>query len=101
MVKRFSNPFGKHFSQGDPVMGLQEKLDDMRKKLESNIPPEALTVMHRATEDLLQSGIMDQVLTKGDQAPEFTLPDERGNMVNTLVLLNEGPLVVSFYRGVW
>ncbi len=82
-------------------MSLQEKLDDMRKQFESSAPPEALAVMHRAAEDLLGSGIMRRVVKAGDRAPDFTLPDEHGNMVASSELLNKGPLVVGFYRGVW
>jgi len=82
-------------------MGLQDKLDHMRKQFESSAPPEALAVMHRATDDLLHSGIMERVLKVGDRAPEFALPDELGNIVSSSELLREGPLVVSFYRGVW
>ena len=82
-------------------MSLQEKLDNMREQFESGAPPEALAIMHRATDDLLQSGIMERILKVGDQAPEFSLPDQQGQSVGSSALLNKGPLVVSFYRGVW
>lgn len=82
-------------------MGLQEKLLDMKKAFESKIPPDALAIMHRATEDLLHSGIMDRVLKVGAQAPAFTLPNAGGEMVRSSDLLTKGPLAVSFYRGVW
>jgi len=82
-------------------MGLQDRLDEQRKQFESSAPPEALTVMHRATEDLRNSGIMEHILKVGDGAPEFTLPDEQGLIVSSSELLNKGPLVVIFYRGVW
>ena len=82
-------------------MGLQDRLDHMREQFESSAPPEALAVMHRATDDLLHSGIMDRVLKVGDRAPEFTLPNEQGKLVSPLELLSNGPLVLSFYRGVW
>ena len=82
-------------------MSLQTKLDTMRKQFESTAPPEALAVMHRATNDLLTSGIMDGVLKTGDRIPDFSLTDQDGNLVQTSALLSNGPLVVSFYRGVW
>ena len=82
-------------------MSLQDKLDNRRKKFESSAPPEKLAIMHRATNDLLHSGIMEQVLKAGDQAPDFSLPDEHGNLVESQELLRKGPLVVSFYRGAW
>ena len=82
-------------------MSLQQKLDEIRKGFESSAPAEALSVMHRATEDLRNSGIMDRVLKVGDTAPEFTLHDEQWQMVSSSELLSKRPLVVSFYRGVW
>ena len=82
-------------------MSLQDKLDEVKKEFESSAPAEALTIMHRATEDLRNSGIMDRILKVGDTAPGIMLPDVQGQMVSSSDLLSKGPLVVSFYRGVW
>lgn len=82
-------------------MSLQDKLDETKKNFEATAPPEAIAVMHRATDTLLQSGIMDRVLDVGDIAPEFLLNDQDGHSVGSDELLANGPLVVSFYRGVW
>jgi cytochrome oxidase Cu insertion factor (SCO1/SenC/PrrC family) len=82
-------------------MSLQDKLDALKKEFEAGAPPEALALMHRATDDLLNSGIMERTLKAGDRAPGFTLPDQQGQMVSSSELLGKGPLVLSFYRGVW
>ena len=82
-------------------MSLQTKLDTMREERESKMPAEALAIMHGATNDLLTSGIMDGVLKTGDCAPDFSLTDQDSKPVRASVLLSDGPLVVSFYRGVW
>ncbi len=82
-------------------MPLQRKLDELKQQFESGAPPEALAVMHRATDDLLHSGAMGRVLKAGDRAPEFSLTDAHGNPVRSSELLKRGPLVVTFYRGVW
>ncbi len=82
-------------------MHLQDTLDTMRAKYESNLPPEIVSTMHRATDDLLHSGIMENVLKAGDPAAQFSLPDHHGEMVSSAAVLNKGPLVVNFYRGVW
>lgn len=82
-------------------MPFQDTLDAMRASFESKLPPDIVNTMHRATDELAQSGIMDSVLKKGDRAPQFSLPDHNGDRVNSSDLLNQGPLVVSFYRGVW
>jgi peroxiredoxin len=82
-------------------MNLQQKLDTQKKKTETSAPKEALEVMHRATEDLAKSGIMDRIVKKGDRAPDFTLNDINGNTVNLKERLLKCPVVLGFYRGRW
>ncbi|HEX4076300.1 MAG TPA: hypothetical protein VHX49_12940 [Candidatus Acidoferrales bacterium] len=82
-------------------MKLQERLDALKAEFESKTPPEKVTIMHRATEDLRRSGIMDRVIKVGDRLPEFVLPNVRGENVSSAELLRRGPLVMTFYRGVW
>ena len=80
---------------------LQEKLDAMREGAKDRIPADALAVMHRATEDLRRSGIGDRVLKIGEPAPDFELENTDGETVSSHALQARGPLVVTFYRGVW
>jgi hypothetical protein len=82
-------------------MNLQTKLNSMREQFESGMPRETKEIMHKATEDLAKSGIIEDVLKPGEPAPEFTLQDEQQNEISSGILLKTGPLVVSFYRGVW
>ena len=82
-------------------MGLQDKLDEYKKSFLEKAPREAVAVMQRATEDLKNSGILDKVLKVGGSAPEFSLPDEKRNLVELRDLLAQGPVVISFYRGQW
>ena len=82
-------------------MGLQDKLDEYKKSFLAKAPSEAVAVMQKATEDLKNSGILGRVLKAGESAPEFSLPDENGNLVELKGLLAQGPVVISFYRGQW
>lgn len=82
-------------------MSLQEKLDAYKAEFKKKTPPEKVAIMTRATEDLRRSGILERVLKAGDQAPDFVLPNWRGGKVDSAELLRKGPLVVTFYRGVW
>ena len=82
-------------------MGLQDKLDEYKKSFLEKAPPEAVEVMQRATKDLKNSGILDKVLKVGESAPEFSLSDENGNLVELKGSLAQGPVVISFYRGQW
>jgi hypothetical protein len=83
------------------IMKLQEKLDAMKKESSATLPPEILATMAQATEDLIQSGIANKAIKIGETLPEFTLPDEKGNLVSSKNLLVKGPLAISFYRGIW
>jgi len=82
-------------------MSLQEKLDAYKADFEKKLPPEKLAIMHRATDDLRRSGLADHVLKPGAPAPDFVLPNIHGENVSSADLRKTGPLVVTFYRGVW
>ena len=83
------------------MMTLQETLNTFKAEFERKVPPEKLAIMHRATEDLRRSGILEGVIKAGDPAPAFLLTNLHGEKVSSSALLRRGPLVVTFYRGVW
>ena len=81
---------------------LQGKLDALKAEFETNIAPAPVVeALHGATDELIASGAPGKALKAGDVAPAFTLPDADGNPVSSRDLLAKGPLVVTFYRGVW
>jgi peroxiredoxin len=87
-------------------MTLQAKLDAFKADFQSgkppyNAPPQVHATMKKATDALIASGQAKRALKAGDKAPEFTLQDPDGNPVSSVELLAKGPLVLSFYRGVW
>lgn len=87
-------------------MSLQAKLDAFRADFRAgkppyNVSPELVAIMDRATDELVASGLAGRSLGAGDAAPEFALEGPDGTVVSSATLLARGPLVVSFYRGVW
>ena len=82
-------------------MSLQEKLNAYKEGMVKKAPKEALEIMHRATEDLRHSTIMEGVVKVGDKAPEFELQNTSQEPVRLKKLLSDGPVVLSFYRGKW
>ncbi len=82
-------------------MKLQEKMDAYKKGMQEKAPKEALEIMHRATEAVKNSGMLEKTVKVGDQAPAFNLENTSCDMVNMSVLLSKGPLVLAFYRGKW
>jgi len=82
-------------------MTLTETLQSIREASAKRIPPERAAIMHRATEELRASGIMDRVIRVGDKLPAFALPNSYGQEVRSAEVLAKGPLVLTFYRGAW
>ncbi len=82
-------------------VNLQQQLDEIKKQFIATVPPEAVTVVFETTEELVRSGIAGAALKKGAKAPDFALPNIKGEEVTLSDLLAQGPVVLAFYRGVW
>jgi hypothetical protein len=82
-------------------MSLKADIDNFIVQSSERIPPETRSLMAADTERLKESGIEDNSLKAGDNAPSFTLPNAKGEQVSSSDLLAKGPLVLSFYRGGW
>jgi peroxiredoxin len=87
-------------------MSLQAKLDAFKADFEAgkppySVPPSVIETMHRATAELIASGLAERALKAGDRAPAFLLSDPDGQPISSGGLLARGPLIISFYRGVW
>ena len=82
-------------------MSLEDKLAAMRAASAGRIPPDKAAIMHRATEDLRRSGILDRIVKVGQAAPGFELAGYDSQRVSSAALLARGPMVLSFFRGSW
>jgi hypothetical protein len=82
-------------------MSLREQLAERLEKARERIPGEKLAIMDKAADDLGRSGIAQTCLNVGDMAPEFALPNAKGEMVSLAQALQRGPVIVTFFRGVW
>lgn len=82
-------------------MTLKEKIDQYKQESAGKASPEMVAIMQRSTADL-QATVADRPIpSAGESLPAFSLPDSRGNDVSSVELLKSGPLVVSFFRGMW
>ena len=78
-------------------MSLKRQLkefDASRKR-----PPEVVAILRRGIDDVRESGAAG--LRIGERAPDFALPNQRGETVRLSERLSRGPVVLNFYRGVW
>ena len=82
-------------------MDFQQKLINLKERLEGNLPADALKIMHGATKELQESGIQERVLMPGQEMPAFELLNQNKTLVNSGELLTKGALIITFYRGIW
>ncbi|NET11196.1 MAG: AhpC/TSA family protein [Symploca sp. SIO2B6] len=80
---------------------LTDAIAQFKEQFRQSQPEPVKTTMAKATQDLIASGIMDQVLKVGETLPTITLPNATGQQVSIQDLLQSGPVVISFYRGGW
>jgi peroxiredoxin len=80
---------------------LIEELDRLRNMRDDVIPANITSLMDRATKELIQAKLTDQVVGVGSEAPGFSLPNATGQQVTLRQMLTRGAVVISFYRGVW
>jgi peroxiredoxin len=84
-------------------MRLQDKLNAFTSNAVEKglLSPAILAKFAKGTNDLIESGQAERAVKAGDAAPRFNLPDADGAVFDSLKQLAKGPLVVTFYRGVW
>lgn len=82
-------------------MKLTKILERTRETGEASIPAETKKVMASALEQLAASGIAEQAPREGSASPTFSLPNAEGKTVDIGAMVEQGPVVVSFYRGGW
>lgn len=80
---------------------LSDQLLAFQAEFSSKAPAEVQATMAEATQQLAASGLVEQVLAVGATAPDFELPNATGQVVRLSELLNQGPVVLNFYRGEW
>jgi peroxiredoxin len=83
------------------VTTLTQQLADYKAGFISRAPAERLAMMESATSDLKATGIETSALQVGDQAPDITLTDAKGQLIRLTDLWKDGLTVLIFYRGGW
>lgn len=82
-------------------MSLEALLAARRERAMGRLKPEHKEKQDRHIAELRASGAVERALRAGARAPEFALPNQRGETVTLAGLRARGPLVISFFRGSW
>jgi len=85
---------------------LKKTLKEFGSKSKSKSKPskasqEKMKVFEQAKVDLKKSGILKNAVNKGQIAPNFILKDQNNKDVELYKLLEDGPVILLWYRGVW
>ena len=80
--------------------GILAKASAKLRERESARAPEAAAALDKELGDIAKTRAITG-LRVGQKAPDFTLPNERGNTVTLYEELKKGPVVVVFYWGEW
>jgi len=84
-----------------PSTSLTPATVEMRAGLVSQLGEETSATFDRDAEATGAPGAFPDAVGVGDRAPAFRLPDARGGEVALDALLDDGPVVLVFYRGAW
>lgn len=87
-------------NEKDLIM-LSERLARIQDGANNRITPDKRAIMHRVTDDLRVSGIMDGVIKVGDPLQAFALKNSHEQEVRSSDLLAKGPLVLTVFRRSW
>ena len=83
------------------IPSYSENLEELVGQLKGMFPEDKFKVFNDDANRLARNYQSPLVLKKGDKAPLFELPNAQGKPVNMADLLARGPVVLTFYRGVW
>jgi len=78
-----------------------EELDELSEKSKGSVPPKILEAGKKGNEELRASGILESALNVGGEMPDFMLKDAFDKEISSKKLLEEGHLIIVFYRGAW
>ncbi len=83
------------------VPALQDILDERKARFAKSAPPEMVKTFSEGIQEIAESPVMATALTVGDTAPDFRLPNAVGDTVHLSMLLQDGPVILAWYRGGW
>lgn len=82
-------------------MNLEKIIERFRKETLPQMDTNVIDTLAKGIEDLKIRKIENDALKVGDKMPSFILPDANGKEISSDELLDNGTLIISFYRGGW
>lgn len=80
---------------------LNQKIRETIQAFRTSLPPELSALIEQGAGEISALDIVENALRPGDRVPDFALNYRAGEPRRLSSYLAAGPLVVTFYRGVW
>jgi peroxiredoxin len=80
---------------------LKSQLNERRATFNATAPEGVKAVYECGVRTVAESGIVQRAKQVGESAPDFALPNAKGETVRLSDSLQKGPVVLTWYRGGW
>lgn len=81
------------------MKGLETQIEELNENLAKQLPREVLEVFGKSIQDLKTKNIEENSIATGDTFPDFSLPNTNNEIVKLKELLQNGKVIVAFFRG--
>lgn len=80
---------------------LNQKIRKTIQEFREGLPPELSALIEQGAGEISALDIVERALRPGDKIPDLALKNQNGEERRLSGYLADGPLVLTFYRGVW
>lgn len=80
---------------------LNQKIRNTIMQFRATLPAELSALIEQGAGEISALDVIERARKAGDKAPDFALSNQRGEQKRLADYLAQGPLVLTFYRGVW
>ncbi|WP_164112269.1 MULTISPECIES: peroxiredoxin-like family protein [Sphingobacterium] len=80
---------------------LEQQINELNENLANQLPTEILEVFGKSIQDLKGRNIEDGSFHLGDKFPDFSLPNTNDKKIALKELLENGKVIIAFFRGNW
>ena len=80
---------------------LSTILDEKKQRFLEKADRTKIADYDKGLQSVEDSGILESALNVGDEAPDFSLINQTGEVVSLYQTLEDGPVILTWYRGGW
>jgi len=89
------------FTSATFAQTLESQLQERQKASGAKSDAATKTAYAAGIQSVQDSGVTDKAVQVGQKAPDFELKNAKGETVRLSTLLEQGPVVLTWYRGGW